>query len=217
MKNEVFIPHSRARGVSDGNSSARVYARIGKPAIDVLVSVALLPLLVVCALVLLCLNPFFNRGPLFYVQPRMGRDCAAFAAIKFRTMALSARVMRRADEPLERHRITPLGRLLRKSRIDELPQIINVLRGEMSLIGPRPDFFHHARRYMRSVPGYRRRHAVRPGISGLAQTDLGYVDTNEGMVRKVALDLRYVDEVSLGLDLRVFWRTLVTVFCGRGC
>ena len=125
--------------------------------------------------------------------------------------------MRSAEDPLEHDRITPLGHLLRRSRIDELPQVVNVLRGEMSLIGPRPDYFHHARRYMRSVPGYRRRHDVRPGISGLAQTDLGYVDCSEGTRRKVALDLRYVEEMSLRLDLYVFWRTLVTVFGRKGC
>jgi lipopolysaccharide/colanic/teichoic acid biosynthesis glycosyltransferase len=87
----------------------------------------------------------------------------------------------------------------------------------MSLIGPRPDYYHHARRYLRSVPGYRRRHEVLPGISGLAQTDLGYVDCTEGTRRKVALDLRYVERMSLRLDLYVFRRTLETV-CGRkGC
>ncbi len=147
----------------------------------------------------------------------MGRDCSAFGAIKFRTMVPAARITRQADDPLERHRITPLGQILRKTRIDELPQIINVLRGEMSLIGPRPDYFHHARRYMRSVPGYRRRHSVRPGISGLAQTDLGYVDSTEGTRLKVKLDLHYVDNLGPKMDAYVFWRTLVTVFGRKGC
>lgn len=219
LKHEAFALHEHVTVTCqpEAASGFAVYSRIGKPALDLLASIALLPLLGICALTLLCLNPFFNRGPLFFVQPRMGRGCAAFAVIKFRTMAPSARVTRGADDPLEHHRITPLGRLLRRSRIDELPQIINVLRGEMSLIGPRPDFFHHARRYMRNVPGYRRRHDVRPGISGLAQTGLGYVDSTEDMFRKVALDLRYVENVSFRLDMRVFWLTLGTVFggCGR--
>jgi lipopolysaccharide/colanic/teichoic acid biosynthesis glycosyltransferase len=195
----------------------RSYRRWGKPVFDVTFSLALLPVVALVAVLLLLLNPFFNRGPIFYIQPRMGRGCRAFSAIKFRTMRPVERMTRRADDPLERDRITPLGHFLRRSRIDELPQVINVLRGEMSLIGPRPDYFHHARRYMRSVPGYRRRHDVRPGISGLAQTDLGYVDCTEGTRRKVALDLRYVEEMSLRLDLYVFWRTLVTVFGRKGC
>jgi len=193
------------------------YIRWGKRAIDVVVSLLLLPLLLVVSALLLLLNPLANRGPVFYVQPRMGRHCAAFNAIKFRTMKPVERVTRRAEDPLEHDRITPLGRILRVCRVDELPQILNVLKGDMSLIGPRPDYFHHARRYIRSVTGYRRRHDVRPGISGLAQTDLGYVDNSEGTQKKVILDLRYVDHIGLRLDLYVFWRTLVTVFGGRGC
>ncbi|PKQ11108.1 MAG: glycosyl transferase [Alphaproteobacteria bacterium HGW-Alphaproteobacteria-1] len=193
------------------------YRRVGKPACDIVISIFLLPFVAILSLVLMVLNPFFNRGPLFFIQPRMGRDCSAFGAIKFRTMVPAARITRQADDPLERHRITPLGQILRKTRIDELPQIINVLRGEMSLIGPRPDYFHHARRYMRSVPGYRRRHSVRPGISGLAQTDLGYVDSTEGTRLKVKLDLHYVDNLGPKMDAYVFWRTLVTVFGRKGC
>jgi lipopolysaccharide/colanic/teichoic acid biosynthesis glycosyltransferase len=197
--------------------SGRAYRRWGKRTFDVVLSLLLLPVVALFGVVLFLVNPFLNRGPVFYIQPRMGRGCRAFSAIKFRTMRPAMRVLRQADDPLELDRITPLGHFLRRSRIDELPQVVNVLRGEMSLIGPRPDYFHHARRYMRSVPGYRRRHDVRPGISGLAQTDLGYVDCTEGTRRKVALDLRYVEEMSLRLDLYVFWRTLVTVFGRKGC
>ena len=196
---------------------AEVYSILVKPLLDYSMSVLLLPLLLVACAVLLGLNPIFNRGPLFFTQPRMGFRCRAFGAVKFRTMRPVARVTRRADDPLEHERITPLGRVLRRSRIDELPQILNVLRGEMSLIGPRPDYFNHARRYMRRVPGYRRRHDVRPGISGLAQTGLGYVDCTEGTRRKVALDLRYIEEMSPRLDLWLVWRTIVTVVCRRGC
>ncbi len=216
MKYEI-VEIDRPRPVARPRRFGKVYRRWGKPVFDVAMSLVLLPLLVVVAMLLLVLNPFFNPGPLFYMQPRMGRGCRAFTAIKFRTMTPAARITRSAEDPLEHDRITPLGRIMRRSRIDELPQILNVLRGDMSLIGPRPDYFHHARRYVRSVPGYRRRHDVRPGISGLAQTDLGYVDCTEGTRRKVALDLRYVDEMSLRLDLYVFWRTLVTVFWRRGC
>lgn len=218
MKHESFSNGepfaSETLGITRPFSS---YASVVKPAFDILVSLCLLPVLAVCSVVLLVLNPFFNRGPLLFVQTRMGRDCSAFSAIKFRTMVPAARITRKADDPLEQHRITPLGQILRKTRIDELPQIINVLRGEMSLIGPRPDYFHHARKYMRSVPGYRRRHSVRPGISGLAQTDLGYVDSTEGTRLKVKLDLHYVDNLGARVDAYVFWRTLVTVFGRRGC
>ncbi len=187
-----------------------------KRAFDIIVSLLLLPTLVMFALILLLVNPFYNRGPLFFVQPRMGRDCRAFNVIKFRSMTKVHRVQRSANDPLEVDRITPLGKIMRKSRVDELPQILNVLRGQMSLIGPRPDFFHHARRYMRTVPGYRERHCIRPGISGLAQTYLGYAEGNEATAAKVRADLYYIQNAGFRLEMWVFWRTLVTVFCRHG-
>jgi lipopolysaccharide/colanic/teichoic acid biosynthesis glycosyltransferase len=146
----------------------------------------------------------------------MGRGCRPFRAWKFRTMAPAPEIRRGAFDALEEHRITPLGRWLRRSRLDELPQVWNVLRGEMSLIGPRPDYLQHALVYLDQVPGYRERHAVRPGISGLAQTELGYVDGIEGVRAKVALDLHYVRHASPALDLWIAWRTLRVVIGRQG-
>jgi lipopolysaccharide/colanic/teichoic acid biosynthesis glycosyltransferase len=190
--------------------------RISKRIFDIVFSFFLLPFVIITALCLALLNLFMNRGPLIYAQPRMGRGCRAFAAYKFRSMLPTDRISRAADDPLETHRITPLGQFLRKSRLDELPQVINVLRGDMSLIGPRPDYFHHARRYLRDVPGYRARHAVRPGISGLAQTQLGYAQGLDATVEKTRADLYYIRNSSLLLEAWIFWRTLVTVFGRRG-
>ena len=172
--------------------------------------ILILPMIVFC-IILSLLNPFYNKGKLFYIQPRMGRDCAKFSAIKFRSMTAVQKIERAAHDPLETQRITPLGRLLRKSRIDELPQIINVLRGDMSLIGPRPDYYEHAVEYLRLIPGYRERHTVRPGISGLAQTELGYIEGVEATRRKVAADLFYISNATIRMELRIFWRTLVVV------
>jgi len=182
-----------------------------KRVFDVIGSVLLLPALVLLASAIFFLNPMYNRGSLFFVQARMGRDCQPFRAIKFRTMRKAGSETRGANCPLEKHRITKLGSFLRKSRIDELPQIINVLRGEMSLIGPRPDYFDHAVEYVDKVPGYRERHAVRPGISGLAQTELGYIEGVEGTRRKVKADLYYITHMSLALEMWIFWRTIYVV------
>ncbi|MGB0440296.1 MAG: sugar transferase, partial [Paracoccaceae bacterium] len=168
-----------------------------KRAFDIVVSILLLPILIIAAIALLVLNPYFNRGPLFYVQTRMGQHCKAFKVLKFRSMTDVPVIARGADDPLELDRITRLGHFLRKSRVDELPQIFNVLRGQMSLIGPRPDFFHHARRYVRTIPGYKERHSVRPGISGLAQTALGYAEGNAARVAKARADLYYIEHASL--------------------
>ena len=187
-----------------------------KRAFDVVVSLTLLPVMAGLAAVVLLLNPFFNPGPLFYVQPRMGRDCRAFMALKLRTMVPAEKVTRGADDPVETDRIRPLGRVLRKTRIDELPQILNVLRGEMSLIGPRPDYFHHARRFVRRVPGYRERHSIRPGISGLAQVEVGYAQGVDATLSKVKADLVYIQNAGFRMDAWVFWRTLRVVFGAKG-
>ena len=148
----------------------------------------------------LLLNPFFNPGPLFYVQPRMDRDCRAFMALKLRTMLPAEKVTRGADDPVETDRIRPLGRVLSKTRIDELPQILNVLRVELSLIGPRPDYFHHARQFVRKVPGYRERHSIRPGISGLAQVEVGYAQGVDASLSKVKADLVYIQNAYFRMD-----------------
>lgn len=188
----------------------------GKRVLDVIVCLALLPALMVFAAGLVVLNRRYNRGPLFYRQTRMGQDLHPFTAIKFRTMQPAPVITRKVDDPIETHRITPLGRVLRKTRIDELPQIINVLRGEMSLIGPRPDYFDHAQEFLLKIPEYRDRHLVRPGISGLAQVTLGYAEGIDATRAKANADLAYIRNASFGLEARIFWLTLVTVFLRRG-
>lgn len=187
-----------------------------KRSFDVFFSLLLMPLLVLFAVVLVGLNPIFNSGPLFFVQIRMGRDCRAFGAIKFRSMIPAERVSRSYDDPIEHDRIRPLGRFLRRTRIDELPQIINVLRGEMSLIGPRPDYFSHAKVFMRTIPEYRLRHSVRPGISGLAQVTLGYAVGTERTRAKARADIEYIRNIGYAMDVRVFFRTIQTVLLRRG-
>ncbi len=190
--------------------------RMFKRGFDIAVSLLLLPILVQIALILLILNPFLNRGRLFYLQERMGLGCRPFRTIKFRTMIAAPKIARGPYDPPELHRITSLGRLLRRTRVDELPQIINVLKGEMSLIGPRPDYIVHARRYLTEIPGYRQRHVMRPGISGLAQITVGYVDTAEGVRAKTEADLYYIRNASVLVDCRIALRTLLTVIRGLG-
>lgn len=186
-----------------------------KRSFDILMSLLLMTVLIGLMAILLVLNPFFNKGSLFFVQPRMGRNCQAFRAIKFRTM-VDAKVTRGPNDPLERDRITRLGGILRRTRLDEVPQILNVLWGDMSLIGPRPDYYDHAVTYLETVQGYRERHLVRPGISGLAQTEVGYVEGIEATKRKVQADLFYITHAGFALEAWIFWRTLRTVFGRAG-
>ena len=176
-------------------------------------SVLMIPLAAVTVL-LIVLNPFLNAGPLVFRQQRMGLKCQPFTAFKFRSMRVADPAARGAFDALETDRITWLGRVIRKLRIDELPQIVNVLRGEMSMIGPRPDSYDHACVYVREIPGYKDRHQVLPGISGLAQTQIGYVDGLAGIQRKVAADTYYITHASFGFDLWITWRTICVVL---GC
>lgn len=189
---------------------------LAKRAFDIVMSVALLPLLALFCLILLILNPLRNRGPLFYRQMRMGYQCTPFQVVKFRSMVCAKEIAREADGPLETSRITSLGRFIRKTRIDELPQILNVLRGEMSLIGPRPDYIEHATYFVENVPGYRQRHIMRPGISGLAQTRLGYAEGMDQTRAKVNADLEYIQTASFSTDTRIVIDTLRTVLGGFG-
>jgi len=126
------------------------------------------------------------------------------------------RILRGPDDPLEADRITRLGQLLRRSRIDELPQFLNVLAGHMSFIGPRPDYWDHAKHYLDTIPGYRQRHVVRPGITGLAQVDGGYAEGVDATVLKTRHDLRYIRGNGLAMELYVLWRTIYVVFTGFG-
>jgi lipopolysaccharide/colanic/teichoic acid biosynthesis glycosyltransferase len=189
---------------------------INKRLFDISMSLLLLPLLFIIGIILLLLNQFFNSGRLFFIQERMGKNCKAFLAIKFRTMAHSKEITRKYNEPIEKNRITPLGGILRKMRIDELPQILNVLKGDMSLIGPRPDYYTHALEYMKIVEGYRERYEIRPGITGLSQIRLGYVENVEGTSKKVTIDNYYIQNVGYIIELKIIISTILVIIKGLG-
>ena len=187
-----------------------------KRVFDLTGALLLMPIVLAVACALLILNRRLNPGPLFFAQQRMGQDCVPFRALKFRTMICAAEVTRGAFDGLEHHRITPFGRFLRRTRLDELPQMFNVLAGDMSLIGPRPDFYDHALVYVDQVRGYRERHRVRPGISGYAQVRHGYAEGLDGVRAKVAADLQYIAHASVAVDLRITWATIMVVLGRKG-
>ncbi len=189
---------------------------ISKRLFDVIISLLLLPLLLIISIFLLFLNPVFNSGRLVFIQKRMGKNCEAFFAIKFRTMSPIDEITRKYDEPIELDRITHLGGILRRMRIDELPQILNVLRGEMSLIGPRPDYYAHALEYLKNVEGYSDRHAIRPGITGLSQVRLGYVENLESISKKVSIDNYYIQNVGYIIELKIIFSTILVIIRGIG-
>lgn len=153
-----------------------------------------------------------SKGPVFYCQERVGRDGRPFTIYKLRTMIERAEsetgpILARNGDP----RSTPIGRVLRATKLDELPQLYNVLRGDMSVVGPRPERPHFVQCYNRHVPSYARRHTVRPGITGLAQVESGY---RTHVYVKLQYDLRYIDSQSLWLDLWILTRTPLSILGG---
>ena len=189
---------------------------INKRLFDIFVCLLLIPLLFITSLIILLFNYFFNSGSLFFVQDRMGKNCSVFSAIKFRTMVPVKEITRKYDDPIETNRITSFGKILRKSRVDELPQILNVLKGEMSLIGPRPDYYIHALEYLKNVNGYRERHIIRPGITGLSQIRLGYAEGLEATAKKASVDNYYIQNVNYIIELKIIGNTILTILRGMG-
>ncbi len=150
--------------------------------------------------------------PVLFAQERVGLGGRAFKAYKFRTMRGKPREGAYAGE--EEGRITPLGRFLRRYRLDELPQLLNVLKGEMGLVGPRPEQRVLAEAYAREIPLYALRHTVRPGLTGWAQVHQGYAEGKEETLVKLSYDLYYIKHLSFFLDLRILLRTVWVVLTG---
>jgi len=168
--------------------------------------VTIMPLLAVIAAVVWA----GDRGPVFFAQERLGRHRRPFHIYKFRTMVLDAE---RATGPTWSWngdpRVTPVGRILRATHLDELPQLWNVLRGEMSFVGPRPERAIFVEQLERSIPGYINRLAVRPGITGLSQLRSGYDDSLRSVRRKIRYDLLYVRRGCTLLDTMIIMDTFL--------
>ena len=188
-----------------------------KRAIDVLASsLLILALIPVYALAALAVR-LSSHGPVLYSQKRLTKDGQIFSMYKFRSMFIDAEQASGPQWATENDpRITSVGRWLRKLRIDELPQLFNVLRGEMSLIGPRPERPELAAKIKGEVPGFSLRLRVPAGITGLAQVSAGYAEDTMDHATKLALDLAYIKNCSLKLDFRIALATVKVVFSGFG-
>lgn len=186
---------------------------------DRLTSVVALVILALPMLVVALAIRFADPGPALFRQVRMGYRGRPFTVWKFRTMRRTTTAdaslhaaMTQADDD----RVFALGRFLRRTRIDELPQIVNILAGQMSWIGPRPEALVLSRWYEQQIPFYRYRHIVRPGISGWAQTKQGHVHTDEDVAAKLRYDFYYIKYLSLSLDMLVAFKTVKTMLTGFG-
>lgn len=196
----------------DGNPAYDV----AKRASDVLMVLLTSPLwLGICALVGLAVR-LSSPGPVLYSQMRVGRNGCPFRLWKFRSMRHQAENFGAHFAAVNDERITPVGRLLRRWRLDELPQLYNVLAGHMSLIGPRPEQVAFVETFATRIPAYTYRHLVRPGLTGWAQIQHGYADSEEGAAIKLSYDLYYVAHYSMALDLLIAYKTIRIVLSGFG-
>lgn len=189
----------------------------GKRIFDVLCSLALLtfavPVMVVVSIAIRLSSP----GPAIYCQRRLTDGGKVFTIFKFRTMSTDAESTCGAvwADPKD-NRVIPIGRFLRKTRLDELPQLLNVLIGDMSFVGPRPERPEIARQLTKELPAFARRLEVRAGLTGLAQIAAGYADDVESYRKKLAWDILYIKKRSLYLDSVIVIRTIVVVLTGHG-
>jgi lipopolysaccharide/colanic/teichoic acid biosynthesis glycosyltransferase len=181
---------------------------------DPLLAALLLPAAIPVALLAALAIRLTSRGPVLFRQRRIGRGGREFMIYKLRTMRVDAEevsgpVLARDDDD----RVTPVGRVLRATRIDEIPQLLNVLNGDMNLVGPRPERPEFAAEFARRIPRYAERWQVKPGITGLAQVRADYHTSAED---KLAHDLAYVERRSLALDVRILVETMRAIATGAG-
>ena len=167
------------------------------------------PVLIVCA----ALIKLHDGGPVLFTQRRIGNRGEPFTLLKLRSMSVApaTAAWSSADDP----RVTPIGRLMRRTHIDELPQLLNVVRGDMSIVGPRPEQPEFVERLERKLAYYKRRHLIKPGLTGWAQVRSGYAGSDTGSARKLCHDLFYIKHRSLGLDLAILLETLRALVADR--
>ena len=202
---------------SSGFDESRLLRRLkaaGELVAAILILIPALPLMLLVALGV----RLTSSGPVVYRQERVGERGRTFQLLKFRTMRVDAEAetgpvwAAAADDP----RITRLGRFLRKTRLDELPQLINVVRGEMSFVGPRPERPHFVNALRQVIPFYDERHTVPPGITGWAQIRCGYGASIEDAERKLQFDLYYIKHMSFAFDISIMLDTLKVILVGKG-
>ncbi len=170
------------------------------------------PFLLIIALI----TYFSSKGPIFYSQERIGKGENPFKIYKFRSMYTDAEKMGPALASDHDPRITPWGRIMRKTRLDELPQFFNVIKGDMSIVGPRPERQYFIDKISEKAPHYKHLLKVKPGITSLGQVKYGYAENVDEMVKRLKFDILYLENMSLAMDFRIILYTIVIMIEGRG-
>jgi exopolysaccharide biosynthesis polyprenyl glycosylphosphotransferase len=193
-----------------------VWQQTVKRLIDIVVSLFLLILLSPVFLAVSFIIIFSSRGPIFFVQERIGLHGVPFNIYKFRSMFVGAEKGTPMLSSDNDNRITPFGKFMRKVRLDEIPQFYNVLIGDMSLVGPRPERQFFIDQIMPIAPHYRHLHKVKPGITSWGQVKFGYAENVDEMVERLKFDVIYIENMSLALDLKILFYTIRTILQRSG-
>jgi len=191
------------------------YART-KWAFDVSIALAALGVVIVSAPFILIANLFLSPGPLIFKQTRVGRDGRRFTLYKFRSMNVVKLGIGSGLAESGESRISLVGRVLRKIHLDEFPQVWNVLKGEMSIVGPRPYIEEECSKLTTEVTGFESRHTVKPGITGLAQINYNHLNSGRDARKKLAIDCIYIKRCSLMLDISIITKTIWHAVTFRG-
>jgi len=187
-----------------------------KRALDIVAIVTVLPFIAVIMVLTAVAIKLESSGNVFFWQKRVGMNGKVFNMLKFRSMTSDSEKHGSQFAQSNDMRVTRVGKFIRKFRIDELPQMWNVVKGDMSIIGPRPEQEQFVNEFNKTIPNYALRHIVRPGITGLAQTEQGYVADANGTVTKLRYDIYYIRNLSFMTDFQITLKTIYTILTGFG-
>lgn len=198
------------------NAGVEATRASAKRAFDIIFSVIAILAGLPVFISLMLITKFTSKGPVFYRQERIGRNGKPFHILKFRSMIVDSELngpqLTTDNDP----RITKWGNFMRKTHLDELPQFFNVLMGDMSVVGPRPERVHFIKQIVARQPKYVQLLALRPGITSIGQVDYGYAETVQEMCQRVRLDLQYLTQVNLLTDLKIIGSTIMTMINKKG-
>jgi lipopolysaccharide/colanic/teichoic acid biosynthesis glycosyltransferase len=198
------------------NSNNRSKISVGKTIFDYSVSLICLIILIPIIILLLVVIRLSGKGPVIYTQNRIGRFGKAFSIYKFRSIypGIDEGIYLLSSKGDKR--ITPSGRFMRKFKLDEIPNFINVLKGEMSIIGPRPEQQYYIDQIIEKAPQYKRLQYVKPGITSWGQVKYGYASNVDEMIERLQYDLYYLENKSVWFDIKIIIYTFISVFKGKG-
>lgn len=204
----LFFPYSRS-------NQNRLYLMIVR-VFEVLISIIGITIMLFLIPFVFVINAFANKGSLFYTQERVGKDGLLFKILKFRTMKENAESKNAVFATANDNRVTAFGKFMRKTRIDEFPQFVNILKGEMAVIGPRPERPFFVKEIAQVMPFYETRHIIKPGLTGWAQVNYSYGESIEESLIKLQYDLYYIKHRSFYLDFNISLKTITTILFYRG-